>query len=762
MISTAKIIIKRSFYPLTRRFFRFFNYLLLFFLLSVSAQLNSNPDKFLGNITTDWPGSMDYDGFVFSEYWDQVTPENSTKWASIEGSRGQMNWGGSDTAYNYARKKGFSFKFHCLAWGSQYPDWIKNLTAGEGLKAIENWMDGVKEKYPDLEMIDVVNEAVEGHQRDTYLMREALGGNGKTGYDWIIKAMEMAHERWPEAILIYNDFNTFQWNTDEYIELVRALRDAGAPIDAYGCQSHDLGGVNKETFEAVMAKIQEALKMPMYISEYDIGDSNDANQKWNFQQHFPTMWEADYCAGVTIWGWMYGHTWIEGGNGEKGISGLIKDGKERSALKWLREYMQTDAARTAKSPFPGMKKEASVYVKPASQKVVKGDRLPITVRASMATKRIEKIDLYVGDELVATMTEAPYETEYEASATGWKTIKAVVTSTDGSTYERLSRFNVARGTKREPYNGDAAELPGTIKAEEYDKGAQGVTYNDASRSTTTALKDGAWMEYSVDVKEDGLYQMEVEVASTKSGGVMHLAEYGKDNLTFLTNMAEVPNTGGASVWQTIRVPMMQELTAGRHVLTLMVDKGGFYIKSMTFKPVREVKIPGVVEAEDFRTCSGGISVVTGNGGQVIGNAKEGEWLEYTVNVDNDGKYSYEATVSSEGSGSRLKMTLTGEDGSEKSLGTISVPKTGSMDTYQVKTGKIRNALKAGKQTLRIDITGGNCNIDKIEFICTEPTGIIDVNGDDAEAGDSYNLSGQKVGNDYKGIVIRKGKKEIMK
>lgn len=714
----------------------------------------------MGNITTDWPGSMDYDGFVFSEYWDQVTPENSTKWASIEGSRGQMNWGGSDTAYNYARKKGLAFKFHCLAWGSQYPDWIKNLTAGERLKAIENWMDGVKEKYPDLEMIDVVNETVEGHQRDTYLMREALGGNGKTGYDWIIKAMEMAHERWPEAILIYNDFNTFQWNTDEYIELVRALRDAGAPIDAYGCQSHDLGGVNKETLEAVMAKIQDALKMPMYISEYDIGDTNDENQKWNYEQHFPTMWEADYCAGVTIWGWMYGKTWIEGGNGEKGISGLIRDGKERPALKWLREYMLTDAARTAKSPFPGMRKEASVYVKPASMKVVKGDRLPITVRATMATKRIGKIDLYVGDELTATMTEAPYEAEYEASATGWKTIKAVVTTTDGETYERLSRINVVRGTKREPYNGDAAELPGTIKAEEYDKGAQGVTYNDASRSTTTAVKDGAWMEYTVDVKEDGLYQMEVEVASTKNGGVMHLAEYGKDNLTLLTNMAEVPNTGGASVWQTIRVPMTEELTAGRRVLTLMVDKGGFYIKSMTFKPVREVKIPGVVEAEDFRTCSGGISVVTGNGGQVTGNAKEGGWLEYTVNVDNDGKYSYEATVSSEGSGSRLKMTLTGEDGSEKSLGTISVPKTGSMDTYQVKTGKIRNALKAGKQTLKIDITGGNCNIDKIEFICTEPTGIIDVNGDDAEAGDSYNLSGQKVGNDYKGIVIRKGKKVI--
>ena len=141
--------------------------------MAASAQLNSNPDKFLGNITTDWPGSMDYDGFVFSEYWDQVTPENSTKWASIQGSSSSFNWNGSDIAYSYAKKKGFPMKFHCLAWGSQYPDWIKDLTAGERFKAIENWMDGVKEKYPDLEMIDVVNEAIEGHQRDTYLMREA-------------------------------------------------------------------------------------------------------------------------------------------------------------------------------------------------------------------------------------------------------------------------------------------------------------------------------------------------------------------------------------------------------------------------------------------------------------------------------------------------------------------------------------------------------------------------------------------------------------
>ena len=414
------------------------------FSLGTMAQLSTNPDKFLGNITTGWPGSMDYNGFKYSEYWNQVTPENGTKWGTVEGTRNSYYWSGADPAFKYAKEHGFPFKFHCLVWGSQYPNWIKNLSAEDRYKAIEKWMDKVKSKYPDLELIDVVNEAIDGHQADTYLMREALGGNGETGYDWIIKAFEMAHERWPNAILIYNDFNTFQWNTDQFIDLVRTLRDAGAPIDAYGCQAHDLGGVSQNTFKSVMAKIQDALKIPMYITEYDIGDTNDSNQKWNYQQHFPVMWEADYCAGVTLWGWMYGNTWIDDKNtGEKGISGIIKNKKERSALTWLREYMQTDAAKNAKSPFPGMKKEASVYVRPESLRGKVGDPINIEVRASMRTKTIDHIDLYVNDQLVETMYEAPYTISYVPTDNGYNEVKAVVTTTDGSVYERLSRFNAS-------------------------------------------------------------------------------------------------------------------------------------------------------------------------------------------------------------------------------------------------------------------------------------------------------------------------------
>jgi hypothetical protein len=63
----------------------------------------------------------------------------------------------------------------------------------------------VKKKYNHLPMIDVVNEAIDGHQAANPLMKESLGGGGKTGYDWLIKAFEMAGERYIKIHMIENN-----------------------------------------------------------------------------------------------------------------------------------------------------------------------------------------------------------------------------------------------------------------------------------------------------------------------------------------------------------------------------------------------------------------------------------------------------------------------------------------------------------------------------------------------------------------------------
>ena len=727
------------------------------FSLGAGAQISSNPNKFLGNITTR--GTVEAGGGVPQYYklWNQITCENESKWASVEGTRGTFNWSGADRAFSYAQQHDFTYKFHALVWGAQYPGWLESLSARDRFNAITNWFDHAKDQYDTLPMIDVVNEAIGNHQAGNPMMKESLGGGGKTGYDWLIKAFEMAYERWPDAILIYNDYNSFTWDLDNYITLVRTLRDAGAPIDAYGNQSHDVTDISVSNMENALKKQQDALQMPMFITELDIDIASDEQQKKQYENIFPLMWEADYCAGVTLWGYVLGATWVTN-------SGLYRDGVERPAMTWLREYMQTDAAKNAKSPLPGTKKEASVYIRPASLKMAVNDVMPIKVRAKMATKTIEKIDLYADGELIATMTEDPYIAEYTATSTGKKTLKAVVTTTDGNTYERLSQIQVNRGEKRAPYNETVPELPGTINADEYDKGMSGVAYSniavDRDKFTTTATRDNSWMEYTVDVKEDGLYTMEVEVASTKAGGMLHLAEYGFDNLTFYTDLTEVPSTGGSKEFKTLRCPLKEPLTAGRHVLTLLVDTGGFCIKSMNFKRTPTFSLPGAVEAEDYFVGEG-MTIVPTADGYALGNTATGSWAEYSINITEAGKYNYEATVSSVVEGSKFSMVMVESDGTEKTLGTVTVPQTGSLDTYEVKTGKIRNPLKAGQQKLRITVTGGSCNIDKVNLVSTE-TGIMEVTRDDDTTGDSYNLAGQKVDANYKGIVIRNGKKIIRK
>lgn len=727
------------------------------FSLGAGAQVSTNPNKFLGNITTR--GTVEAGGGVPQYYklWNQITCENESKWASVEGTRGVFNWSGADRAFSYAQQHDFTYKFHALVWGAQYPGWLESLSARDRFNAITNWFDHAKDQYDTLPMIDVVNEAIGNHQAGNPMMKESLGGGGKTGYDWLIKAFEMAYERWPDAILIYNDYNSFTWDLDNYITLVRTLRDAGAPIDAYGNQSHDVTDISVSNMENALKKQQDALQMPMFITELDIDIASDEQQKKQYENIFPLMWEADYCAGVTLWGYVLGATWVTN-------SGLYRDGAERPAMTWLREYMQTDAAKNAKSPLPGTKKEASVYIRPASLKMAVNDVMPIKVRAKMATKTIEKIDLYADGELIATMTEDPYIAEYTATSTGKKTLKAVVTTTDGNTYERLSQIQVNRGEKRAPYSETVPELPGTINADEYDKGMSGVAYSniavDRDKFTTTATRDNSWMEYTVDVKEDGLYTMEVEVASTKAGGMLHLAEYGFDNLTFYTDLTEVPSTGGSKEFKTLRCPLKEPLTAGRHVLTLLVDTGGFCIKSMNFKRTPTFSLPGAVEAEDY-FMGEGMTIVPTADGYALSNTATGSWAEYSINVTEAGKYNYEATVSSVVDGSKFSMVMVESDGTEKTLGTVTVPQTGSLDTYEVKTGKIRNPLKAGQQKLRITVTGGSCNIDKVNLVSTE-TGIMEVTRDDDTTVDAYNLAGQKVDGSYKGIVIRNGKKIIRK
>ena len=308
--------------------------------------------KFVGNITTRGQVRSD-----FTQLWNQITAENECKWASIEGSRGRYNWSGCDAAFNWAKNNGGHFKFHALVWGSQYPNWLNGLSADETKKAITAWMDAVKQHYPELEMIDVVNEAIKaggkyhsnyGSQGGNNIVAALGGDNGN--YEFVQTAFKMARERWPDAILIYNDYNTVQWNKNEGIDLIQKLKKGGAPVDAYGLQAHDMmsqgggqggtggGGscLSISTLKSTIEEIWNKTQIPLFISEYDIFTSDDNVQKKCYSEQISYFMENEHIAGITIWGYIYGATWNDG------TSGIIKDNKDRAAMTWLKEYLKSN------------------------------------------------------------------------------------------------------------------------------------------------------------------------------------------------------------------------------------------------------------------------------------------------------------------------------------------------------------------------------------------------------------------------------------
>jgi endo-1,4-beta-xylanase len=299
-----------------------------------SQDASTPPDptkKFVGNIiSSQWPVKP-----VFDRYWDQVTPENEGKWSSVEAQRDRMDWSKLDAIYNHAKAHNQIFKQHTFVWGSQQPGWIGGLSASEQREEVEEWIRLFCERYPDTPIIDVVNEPPP-HTTPPYM--NAIGGAGQSGYDWIVQSFKWARQYCPKAILILNDYNNIEWENDvnHFIDIAKRVKAAGAPIDAVGAQAHDAHKRPTATVKQYLDRLAAETGLPVYITEYDIGEPDDTKQKQVMESQFPLFYTHASVKGITLWGYILGQTWR---NDER--TGLMTDsGMERPALTWLMDYLK--------------------------------------------------------------------------------------------------------------------------------------------------------------------------------------------------------------------------------------------------------------------------------------------------------------------------------------------------------------------------------------------------------------------------------------
>ena len=240
-----------------------------------------------------------------------------------------------------------------------------------------------------------------------------------------------------------------------------------------------------------------------------------------------------------------------------------------------------------------------------------------------------------------------------------------------------------------PYGGTPARIPGTVQAENYDTGGQGVAYNVTSingtgngyrsdgvdlEATTDAgggydlgwTAKGQWFRYTVNVASAATYTVTFRVAAINAvTDALHISNSSGTNLSGSVN---VPATSGWQNWTNVTASVT--LPAGQQTLTIDQDNAGWNLNYVTFTSTSgsegpyggtPAAIPGTVQAENYDTGGQGVgydvSSINGSannyrsdgvdlevttdtgGGYDLGWTTGGQWFRYTVNVSTAGTYA---------------------------------------------------------------------------------------------------------------------------
>ncbi len=261
---------------------------------------------------------------LVKEQFNQIVPENDTKWALIhprEGADG-YDFAPADAFVNFGMSNNMYIVGHTLVWHSQTPGWVfagTNLLPGatntapapvadadasgtnapgrgrgrgrgfgggfggfnrnaphasreELLERMRDHIHTVVGRYKGkIKVWDVVNEAIA--DGGTNILRSSPWSE-IIGPDFIAKAFEYAHEADPDAILRYNDYSLENpAKRRKLITLIKQLQAEHVPVGAIGSQTHvSVSGPSFEQEDQVLTDLEQ-LGLPIHITELDVNSA---------------------------------------------------------------------------------------------------------------------------------------------------------------------------------------------------------------------------------------------------------------------------------------------------------------------------------------------------------------------------------------------------------------------------------------------------------------------------------------------------------
>ena len=197
------------------------------------------------------------------------------------------------------------------------------------------------------------------------------------------------------------------------------------------------------------------------------------------------------------------------------------------------------------------------------------------------------------------------------NSVGSTTITLRAYKSDRTTVAASTTINVTVLYNRIPYSGRIS-IPGTIEAENFDRGGEGFTYHDSdsenegdaqyrtdSEGVDIAVGNngtvigytatGEWLEYSIDVIEPGIYSYEATVSSGLSGSGFSLSVIKDGNTTNLGTV-NVTNTGNWDSYIVQKGNFSAELEEGPQILRITITGSYCNIDKVTVKPADPTSI----------------------------------------------------------------------------------------------------------------------------------------------------------------------------
>jgi chitodextrinase len=212
-----------------------------------------------------------------------------------------------------------------------------------------------------------------------------------------------------------------------------------------------------------------------------------------------------------------------------------------------------------------------------------------------------------GANLGSEDTSSPYSTTWNTTTAtnGTHTLTAVARDAAGNSTTATTvsvTVNNVSTTTQSPFGGTPRAIPGTIQAEDFDNGGEGISYHDTTAGNTPNqyrtdtdvdiekdqdtdngynlgyVASGEWTEYTLNTTA-GLYNLSARVASG-TGGTLTVKLDGTTIATF-----NVPNTGGWYTWSNQTASSVSLPGGTNKVLRIEFSGGAVNTNSLTFTAV---------------------------------------------------------------------------------------------------------------------------------------------------------------------------------